>query len=107
MPENQTAPYNSYTSADPPEAGSSGTPDHCLQDPMTKRRFEHRIYKRIANQLRERVEKGPLNPGDPFPVIGELCTQFGCTRQTAAKVLHVLEGEGIAERVPGLGWFVA
>lgn len=71
-----------------------------------EQRFEHRKYKKIENHIRELVEKGKLIPGEPAPVLNEMCREFDCTRQTASKAYRILAREEILKRVPGLGWYI-
>jgi DNA-binding GntR family transcriptional regulator len=66
-----------------------------------------RAYVRLANQIRQQITSGDLQPGQPTPSITTLCQEHGVARQTAAKALRVLESEGLVYRVPGLGYYVA
>jgi DNA-binding GntR family transcriptional regulator len=61
-----------------------------------------RAYMRLAALLRDQI-----TPGERLPPIGELRVKHGHTRQTVAKAMHVLEGEGLIYRVPGLGYYAA
>lgn len=65
-----------------------------------------RAYVRLANQLRQQITDGQLQPGQPTPSITSLTQDHGVARQTAAKALHLLETEGLVYRVPGLGYYV-
>lgn len=65
-----------------------------------------RRYVQIAAAIRGMVSDGELRPGDPAPSITTLTQDHGVARQTAAKALRLLEGEGLLEKWPGLGYFV-
>ncbi|WP_299050401.1 GntR family transcriptional regulator [uncultured Nocardioides sp.] len=60
-------------------------------------------------QVREYVRSlaDGLAPGAPMPSERELVARFGVARMTVRQALDVLVGEGVLERVPGRGTFVA
>jgi DNA-binding GntR family transcriptional regulator len=60
----------------------------------------------LARELRTAVLDGTLPPG-PAPTISELAAAHGWGRQTCAKALRALEDEGLLNRYPGLGYYVA
>jgi len=62
---------------------------------------------RIADEVRQQIADGTLQPGMPAPSITTLSQQYGTARQTAAKALRLLESEGLVIRVQGLGYYVA
>lgn len=62
-------------------------------------------YRTIERSLRERV--ATLRPGDALPSDSELCAEFGVSRMTARSAMQLLADEGLIERVPGRGSFVA
>ena len=66
-----------------------------------------RAYVRIADQVRQQITAGRLEPGQPVPSITTLTQDHGVARQTAAKALRLLESEGLVHRVPGLGYYVS
>jgi len=47
----------------------------------------------VAEQLRTRIAKGELEPGDRLPSEAELLKQFGVSRPTLREALRVLESE--------------
>jgi DNA-binding GntR family transcriptional regulator len=61
---------------------------------------------RIAALIRAQIADGTLSAGQPTPSITTLVQEHGVARQTAAKALHVLVGEGMVTRIPGLGYYV-
>jgi GntR family transcriptional regulator len=65
-----------------------------------------RAYIRMASLIRKQIAEGKLQPGDPTPSIGRLVRDYGYARQTCAQALRVLVNEGLAHRVPGLGYHV-
>jgi GntR family transcriptional regulator len=69
--------------------------------------LDPRAYVRMAERLRRQISEGTLAPGMPAPSITTLSQQYGHARQTCARALRVLEGEGLLVRIPGLGYHVA
>ena len=61
---------------------------------------------RIAADLRQRIERGDLRPGDALPSINRIAQEWGCAKTTAAKALNVLKAEGLARGVHGWGTIV-
>lgn len=68
---------------------------------------EARAYRKLAALLREQIRCRALRPGMPAPSITVLSQEHHHARQTCAKALRVLEGEGLVQRVPGLGYYVS
>jgi GntR family transcriptional regulator len=67
-------------------------------------RFIPRYYE-IEQALRARV--AAARPGDAMPSDAELCQEFGVSRMTARNAMQRLAQEGIVQRIPGRGTFVA
>ena len=65
----------------------------------------NRKWPQAADALRRRIEDGTLQPG-AAAVLGRLGPELGMSRRTAARALSVLEGEGLVERRPGIGYVV-
>jgi len=84
-----------------PSAMTSRRPPARATDPA---RFVPRYYE-IEQALRARV--AALRPGDTLPSDAELCDEFGVSRMTARNAMQRLAQEGIVQRIPGRGTFVA
>ena len=65
------------------------------------------VHKHV--QVREYVREliGGAEPGTPAPSERELVQQFGVARMTVRQALDALVAEGLLERIPGRGTFVA
>ncbi|WP_435112099.1 GntR family transcriptional regulator [Nocardiopsis synnemataformans] len=79
----------------PQERGSTGTDDN----PPAQ-------YRRIAAELKGRITKGELSPGDALPSEAALVRQYSVSRGTARQALSELEGTGLVVAVHGKGRFV-
>src|SRR5690606_22776386 len=64
-------------------------------------------YRRIAAQIRERIDRCDLQPGDQIPSVRELMRSEAVSTATATRVAAVLRDEGYAETIPGIGTVVA
>lgn len=64
-------------------------------------------YRRIAADLRSRIESGDLKPGEQVPSASELCDTYGVSRNTALRALKLLRDEGLIVVEQGWGSFVA
>lgn len=65
------------------------------------------IYSRIESLIRNKIVSGRLEPGERLPTEEELARQFGVSRITVRTALFRLEIEGLIERSPGKGTYVA
>ncbi|MCF7855580.1 MAG: substrate-binding domain-containing protein [Candidatus Pacebacteria bacterium] len=71
---------------------------------QTKTRPKH---ERIAAELRRRIDSGELQLGARIAGEYQLAEQHGVSRLTARRALDELAREGLLERTPGRGTFVA
>lgn len=65
------------------------------------------IYRQLAQQLREAVARGRVQPEDRLPSVRDLSRLLVINPNTVARVYTELEREGILNTRPGLGVFVA
>ncbi|NSX56153.1 GntR family transcriptional regulator [Parasulfitobacter algicola] len=65
------------------------------------------LYRKIADDLIERIVSGALPPGFMLPSETEIGEEYGASQGTARKALSELEQRGILERKQGRGTFVA
>jgi DNA-binding GntR family transcriptional regulator len=64
-------------------------------------------YLAMAADLRSRIERGELQPGEQVPSLDRLAREYDVSRATAQKALRVLRDEGTVETRPRWGTFVA
>lgn len=78
-----------------------------MGDVVTPDRARQPVLKHV--QVREYVRKliDGAEPGSPAPSERELVQRFGVARMTVRQALDALVTEGLLERVPGRGTFVA
>jgi GntR family transcriptional regulator len=65
------------------------------------------MYRRIAEDLREQIESGALQPGQQLPTELELREWSGASRNTVRDAIRWLTNLGLVETRPGQGTFVA
>lgn len=64
------------------------------------------VFRQIADQLREAIDKGRFKEGDKLPSEAELVEHYGVSRMTVRNSLSVLQGEGLVLSEHGRGVFV-
>jgi len=64
-------------------------------------------YVKIQQAVRRQIQSDQLKPGDPVSSERELAKRHGVSLMTARHALAVLEREGVVERRPGAGTFIA
>ena len=64
-------------------------------------------YGRIKRHLREGLGEGRWMPGELMPSEAELVARFGVSRMTVNRALRELQGEGLIDRLQGVGTFAA
>lgn len=63
-------------------------------------------YQSIAVDLRDRIARGSLKPGQQLPASASLAKQYGVALMTVRQALALLEQEGTVEARHGAGTFV-
>ncbi|WUH92358.1 GntR family transcriptional regulator [Streptomyces sp. NBC_00433] len=64
------------------------------------------VFRQIADQLREAIDKGKFAEGDKLPSETELVEHYGVSRMTVRNSLSLLQGEGLVVSEHGKGVFV-
>jgi GntR family transcriptional repressor for pyruvate dehydrogenase complex len=66
-------------------------------------------YEQVADQLRELVVSGAIEPGDRLPVEGMLSGEFGVSRSTIREAIRLLSSQSLVHTVrgPAGGTFVS
>lgn len=64
------------------------------------------VFRQIADQLREAIDKGKFAEGDKLPSETELVEHYGVSRMTVRNALSVLQGEGLVVSEHGKGVYV-
>ncbi|MEO3768942.1 winged helix-turn-helix domain-containing protein [Micromonospora sp. B9E7] len=64
-------------------------------------------YRRIANEITEKINSGELAPGEKLPSIRELADQHKVHISTINRVMTILKDRGVVEGHPGKGVYVA
>lgn len=60
----------------------------------------------IAENIRQLINEGQLQPGDRLPPECDLCRQFGVSRTTLREAIQMLRTTGLLDVSPGRGSFV-
>src|SRR5437879_3225697 len=74
-----------------------------LQIPET----DQPLYRRLADVIAERIERGDLVAGDRLPPQRELAKTLGINVTTVTRALLALQQRGLIEARPGRGTLVA
>mgnify|MGYP000868776085 CR=1 FL=1 len=56
-------------------------------------------YRIVSDDLRQRIVRGEVKEGEPFPIEADLASKFGVHRSTIREALRLLEQEGLLRRV--------
>jgi GntR family transcriptional regulator len=65
------------------------------------------LYYQLQEALKEQIESGLWQPGDPLPSEPELARRFGVSRVVVRQALAILEDDRQIVRIRGRGTFVA
>lgn len=68
---------------------------------------EQAKHRKIYTDILDRIRSGELRPGQRLPTERELVDLYGVSRPTVAKALSRLQQEGVIDRRPGSGSYVA
>jgi len=63
-------------------------------------------YRRIYDDLKEKIQGGTYPEGTQLPAERELCLEYGVERITVRRSLEMLVQDGLVEKRPGIGSFV-
>jgi GntR family transcriptional regulator len=63
-------------------------------------------YLQLAQQVRQALRLGTLQPGDQLPTVKEVVGSLAINPNTVLKSYRVLESEGLIQGRPGQGTFV-
>jgi GntR family transcriptional regulator len=63
-------------------------------------------YLQLAQQVRQALRLGTLQPGDQLPTVKEVVGSLAINPNTVLKAYRVLESEGLIQGRPGQGTFV-
>ena len=64
------------------------------------------VYRQIADDIRQGILEGRLEPGGPLPSESKLMERYGSARGTVRQALALLKSEGFLEIARGRGAFV-
>lgn len=76
-------------------------------DKVNLHKEERAMHKRVANTLRDRIEKGVYRSDQLLPTELSLSAEFNVSRHTMREALKALVVEGLIERIPGRGTNIA
>ena len=65
------------------------------------------IYLQVINELKKRMVKGELKPGEKMPSNRELAVLFKVNQNTAARIYRERESMGLCYTKRGIGTFVS
>ncbi|MFI6658110.1 GntR family transcriptional regulator [Streptomyces sp. NPDC050523] len=73
---------------------------------MTGETSKQPKYRRIADDLRAKIDAGDFRPGDRLPGENPLAAEYGVAGMTARQALNALKKEGLVESRKGAGFYV-
>lgn len=65
------------------------------------------LYEQIADQIKNQIIMGELEPGDALPSIRSLARELQISVITTKRAYQELENDGFIETIPGKGSFVS
>lgn len=60
----------------------------------------------IADEFRQKIDDGQLNPGDTMPSLTDVADEYGVDRTTANRAFRLLKADGYTYARPGIGTVV-
>lgn len=64
------------------------------------------LWRQVADDIRRRIDRGLLKPGDKLPTTKELADQYETSPGTVRKAVDILIATGVLRGHQGLGVFV-
>lgn len=64
------------------------------------------LYRRIMDDIHERIGSGDLKPGDKLPSTAQMTEQYRCSAQPIKLALRMMEESGELEGHQGRGVYV-
>ncbi|MGB4505310.1 MAG: GntR family transcriptional regulator [Syntrophaceticus sp.] len=65
------------------------------------------LYEQIADQIKNQIIMGEIEPGDALPSIRSLARELQISVITTKRAYQELENDGFIETIPGKGSFVS
>ena len=65
------------------------------------------IYLQVINELKKKMVKGELKPGEKMPSSRDLAVEYKVTQNTAARIYREMEMQGWCFTRRGIGTFVS
>ena len=65
------------------------------------------IYLQVINELKKKMVKGELKPGEKMPSSRDLAVEYKVNQNTAARIYREMESEGYCYTKRGIGTFVS
>lgn len=69
--------------------------------------MEVQLYKSIENDLKEKIRRGELKPGDKLPSEADLMADYQASKMTVRRSISNMEREGIIYSIERVGNYVA
>jgi len=64
------------------------------------------LYRKIASEMKHRIESGQWKKGEAIPTENRLVDEFNTSRVTIRKAIDVLQQEGLLYKIQGSGTYV-
>ncbi|ARI75662.1 GntR family transcriptional regulator [Halobacillus mangrovi] len=64
------------------------------------------LYRRIAQQIKDEIERGNWKEGEAIPTENHLSEQYNASRVTIRQAIKVLVEDGLLEKIQGSGTYV-